>query len=422
MKEKKKKSQWQQWLVMGFFVLTGAVCGVLMSSFVRQRATEDSSALEKLIPLIVLFVGMYIGMFLQLTIHEAGHLVFGLKSGYRFSSFRIGSFMWLKENGKIVSKRLSLAGTGGQCLMAPPQMQDGKIPVILYNLGGSIMNLIASAVFLAVYLLIPTGTVISLFCLMMVLIGVAVALMNGIPLRTGTVDNDGYNALSLGKNPDAMRAFWVQLKVNEQIAKGIRLKEMPDEWFTVPSDEAMGNSMVAAQGVFATNRLMDQQRFEEADRLIAHLLELDSGIIGLHRNLMICDRVYCELIRDNRKDILDGMLTKEQTTFMKAMRKFPSVVRTEYAYALLALKDTAKANAARELFEKVARTYPYPSDIQSERELVDIADSIANARCAFTLGIGNLWLTPYKQAAEAAFYREVSGTTDIYDHFVESFD
>ena len=30
--------------------------------------------------------------------------------------------------------------------------------------------------------------------------------------------------------------------------------------------------------------------------------------------------------------------------------------------------------------------------------------------CAFTLGIGNLWLTPYKQAATAAFYREVSDT------------
>ena len=30
--------------------------------------------------------------------------------------------------------------------------------------------------------------------------------------------------------------------------------------------------------------------------------------------------------------------------------------------------------------------------------------------CVFTLGIGNLWLIPYKQAATAAFYREVSGT------------
>lgn len=37
--------------------------------------------------------------------------------------------------------------------------------------------------------------------------------------------------------------------------------------------------------------------------------------------------------------------------------------------------------------------------------------------CAFTLGIGNLWLTPYKQAAIAAFYREVSGTErSIYEN------
>ena len=30
--------------------------------------------------------------------------------------------------------------------------------------------------------------------------------------------------------------------------------------------------------------------------------------------------------------------------------------------------------------------------------------------CVFTLGIGNLWLNPYTNAATAAFYREISGT------------
>ena len=132
MKEKKKKKgQWQQWIVMGFFMMIGGVCGVMMASFMDQRGSADSSILEELIPLGILFVGMYIGIFLQLTIHEAGHLVFGLRSGYQFSSFRIGSFMWLKENDRSVLRKLSLAGTGGQCLMVPPQMQDGKIPVIL---------------------------------------------------------------------------------------------------------------------------------------------------------------------------------------------------------------------------------------------------------------------------------------------------
>lgn len=31
--------------------------------------------------------------------------------------------------------------------------------------------------------------------------------------------------------------------------------------------------------------------------------------------------------------------------------------------------------------------------------------------CILTMGIGNLWLTPYTQAATAAFYREISGPT-----------
>ena len=35
--------------------------------------------------------------------------------------------------------------------------------------------------------------------------------------------------------------------------------------------------------------------------------------------------------------------------------------------------------------------------------------------CAVTLGIGHLWLTPYKQAAMAAFYRDVSATAYIID-------
>ena len=154
---------------------------------------------------------------------------------------------------------------------------------------------------------------------------------------------------------------------------------MPDDWFALPADEAMGNSMVATQDVLVSNRLVDQHKFEEADRLMAHLLETDSGIVGLHRGLMLCDRMYCELIENNRKEVLDAMRTKEQLRLMKAMKNFPSVVRTEYAYALLALKDVAKAQTAKSLFEKIEKTYPYPGDMQSERELMGIAANIANA-------------------------------------------
>ena len=45
--------------------------------------------------------------------------------------------------------------------------------------------------------------------------------------------------------------------------------------------------------------------------------------------------------------------------------------------SLLVLKDVDKAEKIKMLFEKVALTYPYPQDIQSERELMEIAEKKA---------------------------------------------
>jgi len=110
---KKKKLKWQQYIGMAFMMLIGAVCGFLMVMFV-DRFSEDTPIHVEVLSLIGLFIGMYVSIFFHLILHEAGHLVFGLMTGYRFSSFRILSFMWVKENDKIKLRRLSLAGTGGQ--------------------------------------------------------------------------------------------------------------------------------------------------------------------------------------------------------------------------------------------------------------------------------------------------------------------
>ena len=354
-------------------MLIGAVCGYLMIMFI-DKFSDDTPLNEEILSLVGLFIGMYVALFFHLIVHEAGHLIFGLLTGYKFSSFRIGSFMWMKENGKLTLKRLSIAGTGGQCLMAPPNIKDGKMPLVLYNLGGSFINIIIGALFLVGYFLCSDIPFLSPLLLIFAFVGIAIALMNGIPMRMGTVDNDGYNAFALSRNKEAVEAFWVQLKVVEQSSKGIRTKDMPSEWFAVPSDSAMKNSMVATRGVFACNRLMDAEQFEEADALMSHLLEIDSGIVGLHRNLLMCDRMFIELIGENRHDIIENMLTKEQKKFMKAMKRFPSVLRTEYALAVLFEKDKIKAEKIQADFEKVSKTYPYKHEVDSERDLLRIVD------------------------------------------------
>ncbi len=372
-----KKRNIGQILIPAGFVLIGAICGVLFMKFLNKTETAGTSGGGKILTILVALVSMCAVLILQIIIHEAGHLVFGLLTGYRFISFRVYSFMWMKDNDRIRFKRMSIAGTGGQCLMAPPELKDGKMPVQLYNYGGAIMNLIASAICGGLSLLCPAGSLFRPFLLMMLVTGIAYALMNGLPLRMSLANNDGRNAWDLARSPEAVRAFWTTMKMNELSARGVCLRDMPEEWFAVPDEEGMKNGITSSLGAVACSRLMEQGRFEEADALMERLLSQNNGIPGVLRKMLVCDRIYVELIRENRPEALEALRTKDQLKFMKSMKKYPSVLRTEYAYALLAEKDPEKAQTVMKAFEKAARTYPNPNDITIERELMETAREAA---------------------------------------------
>ena len=371
-KQKKKTSATKQALILIYnFALYFAPCFLVM----RYVSPLEINPLLRVVGFVAV---AYAAFIFHIIIHEGGHLVFGLLSGYRFSSFRVFSFMWVKEGESIKCKRHSVAGTGGQCLMSPPDIKNGKMPVAWYNLGGSLMNVIFGLLFLGGFFLCGEVSILSAILLLFALLGFALAILNGVPLRTGTIDNDGYNAIALAKDPAALEAFWMQMKVVEETTKGVRLKDMPAEWFTVPEDEAMKNSMVAARGVFACNRLMDEERFAEADELMAHLLSIESGMVGLHRSILICERIYVELITQNRREVVEEKLTKNLQSFMKAMKDNPSILRTQYAIALLHESNKEKAETIKAQFEKRAKTYPYPNEIAPERDLMAIAENKFN--------------------------------------------
>lgn len=351
----------------------GAVSGVIGGIALGASMPKDATDAEFFQHLVIALLLLYLAMFLQTIIHEGGHLVFGLISGYRFTSFRIGSIQLSRKEGKFRLSRFSLAGTGGQCLMDPPEAEDGTIPVTLYNLGGSLMNLICSVVFFLIWLMLDHTGYPAMFFILLTAIGIIFALMNGIPMRLGAVDNDGYNAFSLRKDRAAREAFALQLRVNARISEGERIRDLPDSWFEKPDDSQMCNSMIAAKGVLICSRLVDAHDYARAGELAAHYLEIPSGFAGIHRNMLICERICCALVTGDPTVPIDTLYTKELQAFFKSMKNTPSVVRTEYIYALLAENDTKKAEKFRKLFEKIEKTYPYPNDMLADREMMDVA-------------------------------------------------
>ena len=118
---------------------------------------------------------------------------------------------------------------------------------------------------------------------------------------------------------------------------------------------------------------MDEHKFQTAREEMATLVSGQNALMGIYRNLLTCDLMYCELLFENRPERLDRMLTKGQAKFMKAMKKFPAVLRTQYAYALLREQNRSKAEKVQAAFDKVGRSYPYPVEWEGERELMALA-------------------------------------------------
>ena len=115
-----KKNTAGQWIGVMIYMITGAACGILMLENLRYFSAAGLPWYAYLLFFIGAALLMYFCMILQIIIHESGHLLFGLLTGYRFVSFRVFSFMILKEGGQLRLRHLNLAGTGGQCLMDAP--------------------------------------------------------------------------------------------------------------------------------------------------------------------------------------------------------------------------------------------------------------------------------------------------------------
>lgn len=345
--------------------LIGAVCGIMM-----MQSLENTLEGQKSVPLIISvilldIVLMYAAYMLQVIIHEGGHYLFGKLSGYRFSSFRILNLMWKKEDGRIVLKKFSLAGTGGQCLMEPPGNGDEPFPFILYNMGGVIVNIVSAVVAVALASVFQAIEPLRMFFNMTAVIGFFTGMLNGIPF-SGTVNNDGSNTLELIRNPKTRKAFWLQMKTNALTAQGKRMREMPEEWFETGNEAP--DSLSASAVLLKADYLADCGRYDEAEEVRKYLYESDAPLPGVHKAYNAGERICYELMHENRSEVLTSLRTKETDQILKALKSQPAVMRIEYAWALL--RDHNKENAEKILadFEKTAKLYPYPGEIEAERE------------------------------------------------------
>lgn len=378
-KDKGKKFNRSKLLGILVFVILGFTCGFYSGIYIYKVGAK--AATGNVFPMFIwLIVCIYLAMLFQIIIHEGGHFIFGKISGYQFIFFRVGSIMLLKNKGKYQLKKFKIAGTGGQCLMVPPRSDSSDFPYLLYNFGGAIANIVAAVLSLLFNLLLSDNPWLSLFLSLNLMMGFGFALINGIPMKLAGISNDGYNALYLGKDTAARKAFGVQLTMNSLLADGQRLRDMPEEWFEFSLESDLTNHFNCSIGMARCAYLSDLHRFEEARELSERLLAAP-GCLDLYKNELRCELLFYELIGACREDVIKQLYTKELKKYIKVSIS-ASIARRRllYGYEMLANRNEMEAAKQLKVFEATTKSYPFTGEIESERELIDIINKVNQER------------------------------------------
>ncbi len=334
------------------------------------------------IPASIVFVLIvFVSVIVSIIIHEAGHLLFGILSGYSFCSFRIFSLMIVKTDAGMKFKKLSVPGTSGQCLLVPPECKDRKMPTIAYNLGGFILGFASAVIFGLLAFLLCNYVLIYMLLVALCVANITISLTNGIPMRVGLIDNDGKNAVSLIKNSKAAHALKIQLLVNAENSRGVSLSDMPDEWFVMPNDTELVDSLMHSQAYICFSRHFEKGEYDEAKEIAERLLALDN-LLGLHRATLGVSLAYINTIKGEYAEV-ERFFKKEYYKNSSLYLMDLSSSRCRYAYELLVKGSEKGAKRELQMFNFIVRKlkkYPFSDVIERERKLIRDVDMIYTKR------------------------------------------
>lgn len=282
------------------------------------------------------FLSFFIFVWIQIMIHEAGHLFFGWATGYQFLSYRIFSFVMLKENGKLVFKRQAVNEAVAQCLMVPNKEWDNTdYPFKLYLSGGILFNTIfsLSALFLLTNEFIPIIQI-----LLFSGIGLFLAVSNGIPKRM----NDGSILKKCSYNPAYRRMMYHQLRTVYYLTESRPLNALPPESFELSQEVSLSDPFSLYVMRLKYYKYLEQLQFDKAAEILEKQWEIRDELVPMDRLMIQAEKLFCMSIQ--QKTVEETRKLYLQTE-MQLIQKYEQITfkRIFATYFLYAENDPAKA-------------------------------------------------------------------------------
>ena len=311
-----------------------------------------------------------VACFLQLIIHEGGHLVAGLLTGYRFVSFRVLNWLLIRKDNRLQWRNFELAGTGGQCLLAPPDKPLDQINTRWYNAGGVLANVVTAVLAIVLMYFVDMPQWLHALMFLMAVVGVSFALINGIPMKVGGVANDGLNLFQMEKDRPAKLCFCNILDVNAHCQEGEPYTEMPERMFALPDPFDWENSMHVAAVLLSVTRMLAFHQWEDAYQLLGEAYSNKDQYIRLYQ-LEIENMMTQVCIFTGRDDEARRHYTKEVAKHVTQHASTQSDKQLTLMAVALALDgDRSRAEHIFEEFKTRRNRYAHQSDVAMSLDLM----------------------------------------------------
>ena len=321
MGDNKKKDKSQNILSCVILIVVSFIIGIVLAIF-APNLFDGIDFYE--IPLI--FLAFFLSLPLHIILHEAGHLLGGLLSGYDFIMFRLFNTVWIKTDKGISKRRQQVLGLLGQALMMPPEDED-KPPFLLYHSSGFLVNLLTGILLIILGNLISNST-ISLIVYSAAAAAILLFFVNAIP----KMPNDGYNILIQLKNPEATTELTKMLRLYGELVRGTSFTELQDyiELNLVHSLENPNNvTFLTAQAA----AYMEQFDFEQAREIYTRLWDQRDDLLEPHKPDVYLNYLFTLLMTEPKHG--DITTLKESTVLQNYSKaKLSDVLKTRAAEAL----------------------------------------------------------------------------------------
>ncbi len=358
-------------IMFGSYVLIGLLCGIFAAKI------EGLSSVAGMLIIILLIADMYIMTLIHTILHEGGHFIAGLLTGYELISFRIGTLTFVKgTDGKIHTKKSKLVGTGGQCLMSPPKVPLEKCPYKWYHLSGGLVNIVTGIIALLLFLFVfPMNALTFALLGQFAIIGLSTGISNLLPSKMGGIQNDGYNLIDISNNPLAIEYINLVLEAHAVLTTAESIEDIPDSFmkrimsidFTNLdlTNVAIANAFNIQISFYFINR-----NHEKVNELVKVIIDTP-GVLELFKNEAKCERLFYEIVYGDDNCNIDKLYDNKLQKYVKATAMHPSRQLLFYAYYNLYKKDDKLAEKAYNKLKRCVDTHSIKLEALINLEIAD---------------------------------------------------